>query len=206
MSKDQQALSRLLSMGDWLEMESFNSGRLMKDLEPYKDTWKPYNIRKPNNRWGLSITSLDGGLSGIPDLDSLYQYNLKHGTDVKNHDIKTYTEVYNNSPELQNIIAPWKPWLGRCHYLKLDSGGFFPEHYDINKLDYDFDDIRLIGFVSNTNKMTMKFLYEDRVMNVRNGSLYYFNANKSHSVFSTKDGCIMSVSYTHLTLPTNVAV
>ena len=30
-----------------------------------------YNPRKPINRYGLSVTSLDGGCSCIPDLDSL---------------------------------------------------------------------------------------------------------------------------------------
>ena len=33
----------------------------------------------------------------------------------------------------------------------------------------------------------------DTVMNVKEGSLYYFNANKPHSVFSMSDDCIMLV-------------
>lgn len=188
-----KALARLHTMGDWLEMKSFNSRALMKEVDRYADDWKPYNVRKPNNRWGLSITSLDGELSGIPDLDSLYEYNLKHGTQFSNHDINTYTDVYYDSPTLQEIIAPWRPWLGRCHYLKLNSGGFFPEHYDINKLDYKYEDARLIAFVNRTSKDTMKFIYEDTVMNVKEGSLYYFNASKRHSVFSMMDDCIMIV-------------
>lgn len=188
-----KALMRLHSMDDWLEMESFDEKQLMEEMEIFKDDWKPYNLRKPNNRWGLSITSLDGGLSGIPDLDSLYEYNKKNGTNIANQDINTYTDVYNFSPELQKIIEPWKPWLGRCHYLRLDSGGFFPEHYDINKLDYDFEDARLIAFVNNCSKDTMKFIYGDEVINVTEGTLYYFNASKRHTVFSTKDNCIMIV-------------
>ena len=39
----------------------------------------------------------------------------------------------------------------------------------------------------------MKFIYEDTVMNVKEGSLYWFNASKRHSVFSMKDDCIMIV-------------
>lgn len=193
MEKIDKALMRLHSMDDWLEMKSFNPKNLMKEMERYKDDWKPYNVRKPNNRWGLSITSLDGELSGIPDLDSLYEYNKKHGTEIRNQDINTYTDVYEDSPELQKIIEPWKPWLGRCHYLRLDSGGFFPEHYDINKLDYTFEDARLIGFVNKCSKDTMKFIYGDEVLNVKEGSLYYFNASKRHSVFSMTDNCIMIV-------------
>ena len=30
-----------------------------------------YNPRKDINRYGLSITSIDGGVTGVPDLDSL---------------------------------------------------------------------------------------------------------------------------------------
>jgi len=189
----EKAYTRLHTMGDWLEMKRFNNKKVMDELVPYQDAWKPYNIRKPNNRWGLSITSLDGDLGGIPDLDSLYEYNKKNNTNINNQDINTYTEVYENSPTLQKIIEPWKPWLGRCHFLKLNAGGYFPEHYDINKLDYSYDDIRLIAFVNNTSKYTMKFLYEDRLMEVENGSLYWFNASKRHSVFSMTDDCIMIV-------------
>lgn len=187
------AYNRLHTMGDWLEMESFNSNKIMEELKPYNNDWKPYNVRKPNNRWGLSITSLDGGLSGIPDLDSLYEYNKDNDVEITNQDIKTYTSVYETMPALQKVIEPWKPWLGRCHFLKLNAGGYFPEHYDINKLDYSYDDTRLIAFVNNTNKYTMKFLYEDKLMEVENGSLYWFNASKRHSVFSMQDDCIMIV-------------
>jgi len=193
MSIYDKAYNRLHTMGDWLEMESFDYKSVMKELEPYKESWKPYNIKKPNNRWGLSITSLDGGLSGIPDLDSLSEYNKRHNSNINNQDINTYTEVYENSLTIKQIIEPWKPWLGRCHFLKLNAGGYFPEHYDINKLDYSYDDTRLIAFVNNTSKYTMKFLYEDQLMEVKDGSLYWFNASKRHSVFSMKDDCIMIV-------------
>ena len=72
------AMQRLSMMGDWLELDIFNHDKLMEEIAPFKDDWKPYNTRKPNNRWGLSVTSLDGGLSGIPDLDSLSEYNKKY--------------------------------------------------------------------------------------------------------------------------------
>lgn len=188
-----RSLFRLYSMGDWLEMKSFNHSAIMNGLSQFSENWKPYNLRKPNNRWGLSITSLDGGLSGIPDLDSLYEYNKQNNTEITNHDINTYTDVYHKIPELQKVIEPWKPWLGRCHFLKLNSGGFFPEHYDLNKLDFTYEDTRLIAFVNNNNMSTMKFLYEDTVMNVKEGSLYWFNASKRHSVFSMLDNCIMII-------------
>ena len=189
-----KALQRLSFMGDWLQMkQKIDTKQIMKDIDGFKHHWKPYNLRNPNNRWGLSITSLDGKLSGIPDLDSLLQYNKIHGTSITNHHIKEYTEVYKQSEEIQKLIAPWKPWLGRCHFLKLNTGGYFPEHYDINKIEFGYEEIRLIAFINNCNKKDLKFIYEDTVRDVEDGTLYYFNANKRHSVFSTAEDIIMCV-------------
>jgi hypothetical protein len=189
-----KALSRLMTMGDWLQMKTkINTKKLIEEIKPFENDWKPYNLRNPNNRFGLSITSLDGRLSGIPDLDSLLQWNDIHDTNITNHDIKTFTPVYDNSPELQRILEPWKPWLGRCHFLKMNKGGYFPEHYDINKTEYGYDEIRFAGFLNNCNKSNFKFIYEDTVQNVRDGELWYFNANKRHTVFSTTDDAIMIV-------------
>ena len=188
-----RAYTRLHTMGDWLEMQSFSSNKIMEELKEWEGHWKPYNQKKPNNRWGLSITSLDGKLSGIPDLDSLAEYNKRNNTEINNQDINKYTEVYNSMPTLQKIIEPWKPWLGRCHFLKLNAGGYFPEHYDINKIEYGYEEIRLIAFINNCNKKDLKFIYEDTVRDVEDGTLYYFNANKRHSVFSTAEDIIMCV-------------
>ena len=189
-----KALQRLSFMGDWLQMkQKINTRQIMEDIEGFKHHWKPYNLRNPNNRWGLSITSLDGKLSGVPDLDSLLQYNKIHGTSITNHHIKEYTEVYKQSEEIQKLIAPWKPWLGRCHFLKLNTGGYFPEHYDINKIEYGYEEIRLIAFINNCNKKDLKFIYEDTVRDVKDGQMFFFNANKRHSVFSTSDDIIMLV-------------
>ena len=52
-----------------------------------------YNPRKDVNRWGLSLTSLDGGTNGIPDLDSLYEYNIDHGTKYTERDFVTPTKA-----------------------------------------------------------------------------------------------------------------
>ena len=41
-----------------------------------------YNPRKDIKRYGLSITSLDGGTSGVPDLDSLKDYNRENNTQL----------------------------------------------------------------------------------------------------------------------------
>lgn len=49
-------------------------------LQDFENDWKQYNPRKPIARWGLSLTSLDGGMTGNPDLDSLFEFNRLNGT------------------------------------------------------------------------------------------------------------------------------
>ena len=58
---------------------------------------------------------------------------------------------------------------------------------------YGYEEIRLIAFINNCNKKDLKFIYEDTVRDVEDGTLYYFNANKRHSVFSTAEDIIMCV-------------
>ena len=74
----------------------------------------------------------------------------------------------------------------------MDRGSFFPEHFDINKEDYDYDEVRMIGFVK-CNEYDFKWIYDDKVIKGNQGTLWYFNGNKRHSVFSFKDGIILLV-------------
>ena len=85
--------NRLKSMADWQEFAGFNAKKIKQELEPFENDWVRYNPKKPNNRWGLSVTSLDGGLSGIPDLTSLKDWELQTGEVLNNHDIVTPTRV-----------------------------------------------------------------------------------------------------------------
>lgn len=124
-NEDSQALTRLSTMSDWQEFKGFNANKLLKEIEPFKDDWKRYNPNKPNNRWGLSITSLDGGLSGVPDLTSLKNYEKETGIKLHNHDIVTPTKVWQECPTLQKLLMPWEQWVTRAHFLRLDRGGFF---------------------------------------------------------------------------------
>ena len=91
MQNNDKAMIRLLSMSDWQEFKGFDYKKMLKELEPFKDEWKRYNPRKTeNNRWGLSVTSFDGGLSGYPDLDSLLNYEQETGITLHNHQLFTY--------------------------------------------------------------------------------------------------------------------
>ena len=104
------------------------------------------------------------------------------------------TKVWRKSKELTKLLEPWKQWVTRCHFLRMDKGSFFPDHYDINKHDPSYDEIRLTGFV-NVNEYGLKWIYDydDRVIKCQNGSMWYFNANKRHCVFSTQDYMILLI-------------
>ena len=74
----------------------------------------------------------------------------------------------------------------------MDRGSYFPEHFDINKEDYSYDEVRFVGFV-RCNEKDFKWIYDDKVIKGNQGSLWYFNGNKKHSVFSMIDGVIILV-------------
>ena len=157
MIDDDKALSRLYTMDDWLEFPGFNAHQVLEELKPFNEDWKRYNPNKPNNRWGLSITSIDGGLSGIPDLTSLRDYEIQTGQEVKNENLDVPTPVWTQSTELKKLLDPWKKWLTRCHFLRMDRGSFFPDHFDVNKEDFGYDEIRLVGFVK-CNEYNFKWI------------------------------------------------
>lgn len=82
-----------------------------------------YNPRKFNNRQGLSITSLDGSMSGIPDLDSLPEYNTTHNTSYTELDFNVATPVLEHEG-LKEAASPIQQHMFRSHILKLGPGGF----------------------------------------------------------------------------------
>lgn len=194
MNKNDKAMMRLLSMSDWQELNlNFNPKKLLQELDLFKSDWKRYNSHKPNNnRWGLSVTSLDGGLSGIPDLNSLHNYNELHGTTLSDLDITTPTAVWDDCEEVKRILDPIKPWVLRTHFLRMDQGSFFPDHVDMQRMNFDYHTIRLTAFV-NVNEYHFKWIYDDRLIKCNNGSIWFFNSHKKHSVFSTHDGMMIMV-------------
>lgn len=145
-----------------------------------------YNPRKPIDRWGLSITSLDGGLSGRPDLDSLTEYNYELGNFdtkdfVKERDLNVPTPVYEY-PEIKKICDPWQPYLFRTHVLKLNSGGFFPPHRDHTNIN--LHTFRLIVPIENCSYPDVTFILEDKILNFEEGSVYFVDTAKSHHLFN----------------------
>ena len=140
-----------------------------------------YNPRKENNRWGLSITSLDGGVTGVPDLDSLPEYNRETGKDLHETDFNVPTPVYEYN-SLKKLLDPIKDNICRTHILKLGPGGYFPPHRDYRR-DV-FNTFRLLVPLKYMNPPNCNFVVENRIINWEIGQMYFVDTAKLHYVFN----------------------
>lgn len=163
-----------------------------KEILDKHSGWRQYNPRKSNNRQGLSVTSLDGGFSGVPDLDSLLEYNRENNTQYTERDFNRRTNVVNYLPNLAPLLDEFQGDLGRCHFLRLNAGGFFPPHRD-NGLSVPSNSFRIIVPLTNTSKHDWKWIQQDQILKLEPGITYCINTTKEHSVFSFVDNCCMLV-------------
>lgn len=155
--------------------------------------WQTYQAHKPGyNRFGLSVTSLNGGFSGEPDLYSLREYYREHGESYSEGDFKARTNLVQFLPELNNFLDFWEPGLGRTHFIKLNKGGFFPPHRD-NGAIVEVPSFRILVPIHNFGVNDMKWIQEDKMLDLRVGRTYFINTTRVHSVFSFVDDCIMLV-------------
>lgn len=187
------AASMFTTFGDVIELwyPTWDVKRTENILIDNKDKWKQYNPRKSNNRFGMSVTSIDGGYSGVPDLDSLLEYNKEHNTNYHEKDFSVRTDIAKQIPELNPLLDSFET-IGRCHFLRMDSGGFFPPHRDNGPI-MPAPTFRIIVPLSNTNKQQWKWIQEDRILPLQTGRTYCINTSKEHSVFSFVDNCCMLV-------------
>lgn len=160
---------------------------MMHDPQKFVDwteqnfTYVRYNPRKPIERYGLSITSLDGGLSGYPDLDSLPEYNRVNTPQLHETDFNVPTPVYDY-PELKVILDPIKEHICRSHVLKLDPSGYFPPHRDYRR-DV-FNTFRLLIPLTNMNPPRHNFVMEDKIVHWEEGAMYFVDTAKMHYLFN----------------------
>jgi len=187
-----QLYSQLFLYGDFIPLQFYlNSDAIDKQLQRFEDRWVPYNIQRGDTgRWGLSVTSLDGKMSGHPDLQSLYQYSKETGHKVSENDFNHLTEIYDHVPELREILDYFKPHLGRSRLVKFKAGGHFPPHRDHSVSFQVPDYFRLFVGLGRTGKDRLFFLYDGKVMNYEPGRVYLFNALKAHTVFSVTDNAL----------------
>ena len=155
--------------------------------------WKEYQAhKKPNNRYGLSVTSIDGGYSGEPDLYSLREWHRMTGDSFTEGDFTIRTNMSALLPELDEFLNFWGQNLGRTHFLRLDQGGFFPPHRD-NGAIVAVPTFRILVPIYNFGVNDVKWIQEDRVLNLELGATYFINTSRLHSLFSFVDNCLMLV-------------
>ncbi len=136
--------------------------------------WHPYNPRKQIQRWGASLTSLDGKTDGVPDLDSLLEYNKENGTGYREKDFNQKTEQFRPFDFLEDHFD-----LGRSHVLRLGTGGFFPYHRD-----FDPDTFRLLYTIQGCQSHNLVWILNNQVIQLQDQTWYYINTKMPHSVFS----------------------
>lgn len=153
--------------------------KFLTNIKPFSEKWVQYNRRKDIRRYGLSITSLDGGFSGIPDLDSIREYNIANGTSLTELDFRTPTDVYQ-------YIINWVGFLEgnicRTHVLKLQPGGFFPIHRDNGTLS--INSFRLFIPLINCNPPNTYFILDGKPIQFEHGYIYFIDTCIEHLFFN----------------------
>lgn len=174
----------LLSFGDLIPLKlKCDVKKLFDETEEF--VYLKYNPRKDIERYGLSITSLDGSLNGI-DLDSIKEYNKENNTEYDELSFNKFTSVYHASSEIQKIVEPFKNHIGRSHILSLPEGGYFPPHRDLPVYVEQQNSLRILVPLKGCNPPDMYFMYEDKPLHFEHGRAYFLNTNKSHNLFSFK--------------------
>ena len=153
--------------------------KIQENLETFSQEWKPYNPRKKVAREGLSVTSLDGGLSGIPDLDSIREYCIKHQVLLGEHSFNQETPV---ADIVRTYLDPFKGHVGRSHFIRMGKGGHFPPHRDDHR--GTVDNMRLLVPIENMNPPRTFFMMEREVLQFEMGRAYFINTCMEHTVFS----------------------
>lgn len=187
-----QLYSQLFLYGDFMPMHFwFNPDQVANELEAFNKDWVPYNIQRGDTgREGLSVTSLDGGMSGYPDLQSLYQYSNETGHVVSENDFNKLTAVYDKVPSIRPVLDYYKDILGRSRFVRFRPGGHFPPHRD-QSVSYQVPDYyRIFVPLANTGENRLFFTYDGKLMSYEPGRCYLFNALKVHSVFSFAPGAL----------------
>lgn len=184
----------IVNYGDVVEFDfpTWNTAPMVEILNKHPG-WKEYQPHKPGyNRFGLSVTSLDGGFSGEPDLYSLREYYKIYGKSYQEGDFKHRTSLVEFIPEVNELLDFFEPGVGRAHFLKLNKGGFFPPHRD-NGAIVTVPTFRILVPIHNFNTNDVKWIQDEKVLNLKTGYTYFINTTKIHSVFSFVDNCLLLV-------------
>lgn len=177
-----QIFSEFLRYGDVNRLKTYHCpDAFLSKIAKFDEHWKQYNTSKNVRRYGLSITSLDGGFSGIPDLDSIPEFNRRNNTSLTELDINMPTQIFEYALPYFEFV---KNDIGRSHVIKLAPGGFFPIHRD--NMHKDIVSFRLFVPLKNCNPPECFFMlgHNYDIVNFCHGYTYFFNSCLPHTIFN----------------------
>lgn len=188
---------QLFLYGDFIPLNiKIDLTLFQQEVAIFHNQWVVYNKHKgATGRWGLSITSLDGGMSGEPDLQSLYEHAQQTGQNISENQFNRPTDAYRKLSSLHPLLERFSGGLGRCRVVRFDRGGFFPPHRDQSVSFQVPDYFRIFVPLISTGENELYFIYDDKKIFYEPGRAYLFNALKTHSVFSfTQDAHTFAMS------------
>ena len=171
---------KILQYGNFIGTSFYKKAKdIEKDLDEFSKDWKPYNPKKHPGREGLSVTSLDGGFSGIPDLDSIREYCTENNVELNEMSFDKKTPA---AKLLDVYLKPFEGHIGRSHFIRMDKGGHFPPHRD--HMLPEVDTMRLFIPIKNCNPPKTWFMLGREALTFEPGRAYFINTCIEHTVFS----------------------
>jgi hypothetical protein len=185
---------RILSLGNFFPLDiKCDTKKIMSQISQFE--FKQYNTLKPeNNRQALSITKFPQDDNSI-DLESFEEWNRLHGTNYNENDCNERTNVYYASSEIQNLTKKFDDYLGRCHFLKMNKGSYFPPHRDCHHdlVTGEQESFRLIVPLHQCYPPFLYFMQSENVLRFEEGRMYFLNTNMQHHLFSYSDYSLLMV-------------
>lgn len=173
----------LLNLGDFEPLNiKIDCNKFMNEIHQFENDWVDYLPRtdRPNNRKGLTITSLPGKTHR--DNVSLAQASYEAGRRLSENDFSNPTDVYNSCTSLHHLLKEFEP-LGRTFLVKSDIGGHFVPHRDHPSMPREC--FRLAVFLNNCGPLQYDWLIDtDKKLAIEHGRVYYINTRKTHRTIS----------------------
>lgn len=174
---------KLSSLGAFFPLEiEFDGDMLRSELHQIQPSWIPYNKSKQwSHRYGLSLYSLEGEVSGEIDLNSIREWNSKHGTKYNEMNFRCPTKYWRALNSISKPLEDISPFFGRTHLLKLDEGGIFPPHRD--NYGKSAPSFRLVSFFNCCPESLHLTINGERAHFLEN-RCYFMDTRKVHSLVS----------------------
>lgn len=172
----------LINIGDFEPLKiKINVSQLMSELVPFENDWQDYLPRtdRPNNRKGLTLTTLPGKTH--KDAPSLAETSYAAKRRLSELEFNHKTDVYHSCTSLNPLFETF-PTLGRTFFVKSNIGGYFVPHRDHPAMPRDV--FRLVVFVNNCGPLDYDWWMDDRKLQIEHGRVYYVNTRKTHRTIS----------------------